>query len=146
MPNHQARTDVELTAQIQAVHRESRGTYGAPRIHAELAAQGIRIGRKRVARLMRAAGLHGVSRRNQFLDDRSRCDCTAGAGSRRATVRRGGSRSAVGGEPSPTRRESHLRTKPVLAALNMAAAQRRPTDVVHHSDTAVNPKRQIILQ
>ena len=35
-----ARADVELTAQIQAIHRESRGTYGAPRIHAELAAQG----------------------------------------------------------------------------------------------------------
>jgi hypothetical protein len=34
-----ARADVELTAQIQAIHRESRGTYGAPRVHAELAAQ-----------------------------------------------------------------------------------------------------------
>jgi putative transposase len=61
-----ARTDVELTAQIHAVYRESRGTYGAPRLHAELAARGIRLGRKRVARLMRSAGLHGVSRRRQF--------------------------------------------------------------------------------
>lgn len=58
-----ARTDVELAAQIAAVHRDSRGTYGAPRIHAELAAQGHRLGRKRVARLMRSAGLQGVSRR-----------------------------------------------------------------------------------
>ena len=57
------RTDVELTAQIHVAHRESRGTYGAPRIHAELAAQGIRIGRKRVARLMRAAGLRGATLR-----------------------------------------------------------------------------------
>ena len=58
-----ARADVELTAQIEAVHRDSRGTYGAPRIHAELAAQSIHIGRKRIARLMRTAGLQGVSRR-----------------------------------------------------------------------------------
>jgi putative transposase len=41
----------------------ARMTYGAPRIHAELAEAGISIGRKRVARLMRAAGLVGVSRR-----------------------------------------------------------------------------------
>ena len=72
-----ARADVELTAQIQAIHRESRGTYGAPRIHAELAAQGIRLGRKRVARLMRAAGIHGVSRRKQFITTRR--DATAAA-------------------------------------------------------------------
>ncbi len=58
-----ARADVEVTAQIEAVHRDSRGTYGAPRIHAELTAAGIPIGRKRVARLMRGAGLQGVSRR-----------------------------------------------------------------------------------
>jgi len=61
-----ARTDVELTAQIEAAHRESRGTYGAPRIHADLAAHGIHVGRKRVARLMRGAGLQGVSRRKLF--------------------------------------------------------------------------------
>ena len=57
-----ARAAVELTAQIEAVHRDSRGTYGAPRIHAELAAQGTHIGRQRIARLMRAVGLPGVSR------------------------------------------------------------------------------------
>jgi transposase InsO family protein len=39
---------------IHTIHIESRGTYGAPRVHAELAAQGIHVGRKRVARLMRA--------------------------------------------------------------------------------------------
>jgi putative transposase len=58
-----ARANVELSAMIAGIHRESRGTYGAPRVHAELAAQGIHIGRKRVARLMRAAQLQGVSRR-----------------------------------------------------------------------------------
>jgi HTH-like domain len=44
-------------------HEASRGTYGAPRIHAELAAKGLRVGRKRIARLMAQAGLAGVSRR-----------------------------------------------------------------------------------
>jgi len=43
--------------------RESRGTYGAPRIHADLAAHGIHVGRKRAARLMRTAALQGISRR-----------------------------------------------------------------------------------
>jgi putative transposase len=49
---------------IHAAHISSRGTYGAPRVHAELAADGLRVGRKHVARLMREAGLAGVSRRN----------------------------------------------------------------------------------
>src|SRR5215475_1931204 len=48
---------------IGAIHTASKGTYGAPRIHAELRAKGIRIGKKRVTRLMRHAGLSGVSRR-----------------------------------------------------------------------------------
>jgi putative transposase len=47
--------DRELRVQVQTIHERSRGTYGAPRIHAELAATGVRIGRKRVARLMKAA-------------------------------------------------------------------------------------------
>ena len=55
--------DAELSARIAAIHRDSRGTYGAPRIHAELAEDGERVARKRVARLMRAHGLRGVSRR-----------------------------------------------------------------------------------
>jgi hypothetical protein len=61
-----ARTDVKLSAEIQAIRRESRGTYGVPRIHAKLAERGIHVGRKRVARLMRGAGLQGVSRRKAF--------------------------------------------------------------------------------
>jgi putative transposase len=57
------RADVTLGAQIQAIHGRSRGTYGVPRVHAELAADGVHVGRKRIARLMRAAGVQGVSRR-----------------------------------------------------------------------------------
>ena len=56
-------SDAALTERIREIHEYSRGTYGAPRIHAELKKQGWRVGRKRVARLMRAAGIFGVSRR-----------------------------------------------------------------------------------
>jgi len=53
------REDAELTARITEIHSESAGSYGAPRTHAELAEQGHRHGRKRIARLMRTAGLRG---------------------------------------------------------------------------------------
>ena len=56
-------SDAVLTERIREIHKYSRGTYGAPRIHAELKKRGWRVGRKRVARLMRAAKLEGVSRR-----------------------------------------------------------------------------------
>jgi putative transposase len=62
-PSPRSETDVALIAEIQVAHAGSRGTYGAPRIHAELAAKGTYIGRKRVARLMTQVGLAGVSRR-----------------------------------------------------------------------------------
>ena len=61
--SRRARTDDALLTEIRAAHEVSRGTYGAPRIHAELAARGLRVGRKRVARLMSQAGLAGVRRR-----------------------------------------------------------------------------------
>jgi len=61
-PSPRTRADAELSSRMRAIHEHSRGTYGAPRIHAELEAEGIQVGRKRVARLMRAAGLVGVSR------------------------------------------------------------------------------------
>ena len=57
--------DERLKVEIAAAHAASRGTYGAPRIRAELAARGIRTSRKRVARLMRALALRGVSRRRR---------------------------------------------------------------------------------
>lgn len=54
-------TDDALTAQIREIHTMSRGTYGVPRVHAELRLGcGVRCGRKRVARLMRASGLQGI--------------------------------------------------------------------------------------
>ena len=67
-PAARARADAALGARIAAVHQGSRATYGAPRIHAELAAEGFHGGRKRVARLMNTAGLYGVSRRHSALD------------------------------------------------------------------------------
>jgi len=152
-----ARTDVELTAHIDAIHRMSRGTYGAPRIHAELAARGLPIGRKRVARLMRAAGVQGVSRRKPFhttvRDEAARPapdlvdrQFTAAGPNQLwvadityvptwagflylAVVLDAWSRRVIGWAM-----ETHLRTELVLAALDMAVAQRRPTDVIHHSD------------
>ncbi len=58
--------DTQLTERIQTMHDASRGTYGAPRIHATLVAEGVHCGRKRVARLMRLAGLVGCHRRRPF--------------------------------------------------------------------------------
>ena len=152
-----ARADVELTAKIQVIHRESRGTYGAPRIHAELIADAVLSGRKRVARLMRGAGVRGVSRRKAFTttvrDERARPapDLVErqfmAAGPDRlwvadityvptwagflflAVVLDAWSRRIVGWAM-----DTHLRTDLVLAALEMALTQRRPTDVIHHSD------------
>ncbi len=60
------RGDEALTQTIRAIHQMSRGTYGSPRVHAELRlATGVRCGRKRVARLMRADGIAGVYRRRR---------------------------------------------------------------------------------
>jgi putative transposase len=57
--SERSRFDAVLTEKIETIHRNSRSTYGAPRVHAELAALGIRCGRKRVARLMRREKLRG---------------------------------------------------------------------------------------
>jgi len=149
--------DAELTARIAEIHRRSRQTYGAPRIHAELKEQGIRVGCKRVARLMRAAGLKGVSRRNWIITtvrdrharpapDLVERNFAAAAANRLwvadltyiatwagylylAVVLDAFSRKIVGWAM-----ETHLRTELVLNALNMAIAQRRPAGVIHHSD------------
>jgi transposase InsO family protein len=58
-PSARQQTDEQLTEHIRTAHQASKGRYGAPRIHAQLRRQGHRHGRKRIARLMRAAGLHG---------------------------------------------------------------------------------------
>jgi len=61
-----ARRDEQLRAQVRSLHQASRRTYGSPRVHAELRARGERCGRKRVARLMREAGLRvKVGRRSR---------------------------------------------------------------------------------
>ena len=62
-PSARAQADVPLQVAVAAAHRRSRGTYGSPRILRDLQEAGIAIGRKRVARLLRQAGLRGVSRR-----------------------------------------------------------------------------------
>lgn len=69
-PSARAIADRGLVERIRVVHEDSRRIYGAPRVHAELRELGVRCGRKRVARLMRAAGRRGVCRR------RFRTGCT----------------------------------------------------------------------
>src|SRR5579875_3724446 len=58
--SERARADAELAERIRHIHRDSRGTYGAPRVRAALAAEGVYASRKRVARLMREQGLCGA--------------------------------------------------------------------------------------
>jgi putative transposase len=156
-PSARARADVELTSRIIAIHQYSRATYGAPRIHEELLAARLHLGRKRVARLMKAAGLCGVSRRKwvtttvrergaQPAPDLVERNFAAAAPNRLwvadityiptwagflylAVVLDTFSRRIVGWAM-----ETHLRTELVLQALNLALWQRRPKEVIHHSD------------
>jgi putative transposase len=155
-PSQRSETDTALIAEIRAAHAASRGTYGAPRIHAELAAKGTRIGRKRVARLMTQAGLAGVSRRRFATttirgDGRQAPDLvernfTAAAPDLLwvadityiptwagflylAVVLDAFSRRIVGWSMATT-----LAKQLVLDALNMALVGRRPRGVIHHSD------------
>jgi putative transposase len=157
-PSKRALWDIALTAKIHAIHRQARECYGAPRIHAELSDEhGIHVGRKRVARLMRAAGLRGVSRRRfvrttvpdcyahlppDLVDRNFRISeldrlwvadityvSTWAGFLYLAIVLDACSRRVVGWAM-----ENHLKTELVLAAINMALAQRRPEGVIHHSD------------
>jgi putative transposase len=156
-PSARARADGELSARIAEIHRRSRATYGAPRIHAELKEQGIRVGCKRVARLMRAAELKGVSRRNWIITtvrdraarpapDLVERNFSAPAPNHLwvadityiptwagflylAVVLDAFSRKIVGWAM-----ETYLRTELVLKALDMALGQRRADGVIHHSD------------
>ena len=66
--------DQIMALEVATIHRESRGRYGSPRVHAELRERGQRTGRKRIARLMRAAGLRARERR------RFRCTTDSGHG------------------------------------------------------------------
>ncbi|MEU9288927.1 IS3 family transposase [Streptomyces sp. NPDC048275] len=62
-PCERRRQDIELTGQIRQTHQDSGGIYGQPRVHAVLKREGVRVGRKRVERLVREAGLAGISPR-----------------------------------------------------------------------------------
>jgi len=62
-----ATADAELIGRLAAVHAASRGTYGSPRVHADLHAAGVPCGRRRVARLLRAVGLRGCRGRRRIL-------------------------------------------------------------------------------
>jgi putative transposase len=149
--------DAQLVAQIRTFHRQSRGTYGTPRIHRDLRAAGERVGRKRVARLLKQAGLRGVTRRKgpvttvRAAQARPAPDLVQRAFTATgpnqlwvadityiptwsdtfylAVVLDVWSRRIVGWAMA-----THLRTELVVAALAMAVEQRRPQDVIHHSD------------
>ena len=70
LPSARAIADDALLRRVRTIHAVSRGTYGAPRVHAELRAEGRAVGKKRIARLMRAAGIVGVSRRRGVITTR----------------------------------------------------------------------------
>jgi putative transposase len=77
-PSARELVDQRLLGQIRRIYRQSGGAYGAPRVHAELQiACGVRVGRKRVARLMRAAGLVGCHRRRRVRPGLTRRDPAA---------------------------------------------------------------------
>ena len=79
-PSPRAVADRALLRRIRTIHAASQGTYGVPRIHAELEDEGVSVGRKRIARLMRGAGLAGVCRRRRPRTHRARAFGPAGAG------------------------------------------------------------------
>ena len=163
-PSRRARRDEDLEERIGAIWTESGETYGRPRIHAALKAEGERVGQKRVGRLMGGLGIQGVTRR------RWRTATTRGdAGARPAPdmVRRDfsasgpdelwvadityvptwagwlylavvldvWSRRVVGWAMA-----THMRTELVEAALAMALSRRRPEGVIHHSDRGSQPR------
>jgi putative transposase len=155
--SERATRDALLVPQIVASHERSDNTYGSPRILGDLQEAGERVGRKRVARLMREEGLIGVSRRRfvittkrsesesaapdlverKFIADRPNtlwvADITyvpTWAGFLfLAIVLDAFSRRVVGWAMA-----THLRTELVLDALEMALTQRNPDGVIHHSD------------
>jgi putative transposase len=156
-PSKRALANAKLLEKIREIHEWSDGTYGSPRIHEELKDRGIEVSLNRVARLMREAGLEGVSRRRgtkttrrdraaRPAPDLVERNFTATGPDQLwvadityvptwagflflAVVVDAWSRKVVGWAMA-----THLRTELVLDALNMALWQRRPEAVVHHSD------------
>ena len=158
-PSQRALTDAWLTERIRAVHEAHRGVYGAPRIHADLRlAHGVRVSRKRVERLMRAAGISGLVRRKRgrttisvpgvrvaddLVERRFRPDApnvlwiadvtylrTWEGWLYLAAVQDAYSRRIVGWSMA-----DHMRSELVVDALQMAVSRRRPAPgLIHHSD------------
>ena len=157
-PSDRALADAWLVERITTIHRGSRGTYGARRIHAALAQQGVRVGRKRVERLMRAHRLTGAVPRKRAkttirvagvraADDLVLRNFKPSAGNQLwvadikyiptaagwlylAAVVDCFSRRVVGWSM-----RDDLRAELVVDALEMAVARRRPgPGLVHHSD------------
>ncbi len=156
-PSRRAQADTVLTEKIGAFHKRSKMTYGAPRIHADLLDEGIRVGRKRIERLMKAAGLRGASKRKYVTttirDKRQRpaadlvdrnfhadapnvlwvADITfvpTWAGFIYLAVVLDAFSRRIVGWAIGYKQKAEL----VLQALNMAVTQRKPRDVIHHSD------------
>jgi transposase InsO family protein len=164
------RRDDELLEQIGVIHGESKATYGWPRVHAELRHRGVRASRKRVARLMRQAGLSGMVRRRKgkttirvpgiaTAPDLVRRDFAPRAPNRLwvadltevatwegklylAVVVDAFSRRCIGWAMA-----EHMRAELVVEALEMAIWQRRPdTGLIHHSDRGSQPGLKGSLQ
>lgn len=156
-PSARTARDEALVPQIVVSHARSDATYGAPRILEDLREAGERVGQKRVARLMATHGIRGVSRRRgttttrrgpeeTSASDLVQRDFTATAPNQLwvadityvptwagflflAVVLDAFSRRIIGWAMA-----THLKTALVLDALEMAYTQRRPDDVIHHSD------------
>lgn len=158
-PSARAIADQALSGRIAEIHADSMKTYGSPRVHAELRLEdGVHVGRKRVERLMRRAGLSGqVKRRRGKITIRVQGVRTAPDLVERdfnpttinrlwaadityirtwegwlylASVMDLYSRRIVGWALA-----DHLRAELVVDALQMAVARRRPDPgLVHHSD------------
>jgi putative transposase len=158
-PSDRALTDAWLIEKIREIWAENRKVYGSPRIHADLRLKyGIRVGRKRVERLMRQAGISGLVRRKrgrttisvpgvrvaddlverQFQPQAPNLLWIAGLTYLRtwkgwlylAAVQDAYSRRIVGWSMA-----DHMRSELVVDALQMAVARRRPAPgLIHHSD------------
>ena len=161
-PSARSQEDALLTEKIVRIHRDSRETYGAPRIHFELKTLGVRCARKRVARLMREAGLFGCGgrrRRKARTTLRSRTERTPPAPDlvERNFTPEAPDRLWVADITYVRTWEgwlylafvldtysrkivgwsmaNNLRTELVLDAVNMAIYTRRPSPgLIHHSD------------
>ena len=160
-PGRRRADDQRLSARIGAAFEDSRGTYGSPRVHAELRARGVRVGRKRVSRLMREGGLAAAVRRRFPRTTQSRHDqpvapdllgrdfaaaapdtvwladisyIPTGEGwLYLAAVKDMATREIVGWSMA-----DHLRAELACDALRMAIRRRQPPEgLIHHSDRGV---------